>query len=60
VAEHGDRLSGAQALASVDDLLGCDVLDDFLSTNEEIARSIRCRVPSRWRGPATARFCRSP
>jgi pimeloyl-ACP methyl ester carboxylesterase len=37
VARHGDRISAAQAVEAADDLLECEVLDDILDTEEEIA-----------------------
>jgi pimeloyl-ACP methyl ester carboxylesterase len=52
VAEHGDRLSAAQAMSAVDDLLGCDVIDDILSTDEELALldPLPCPVTLAWSG----------
>jgi pimeloyl-ACP methyl ester carboxylesterase len=52
VAEHGDRLSTAPALAAVDDLLGCDVIHDFLASNEEFAPldPLPCPVTLAWSG----------
>jgi pimeloyl-ACP methyl ester carboxylesterase len=52
VAEHGDRLSPAQAVAAVDDLLGCDVIDDLLSTELELAPldPVPCPTTLAWSG----------
>jgi pimeloyl-ACP methyl ester carboxylesterase len=52
VAEHGDQLSAAQAVTALDDLLGCEVIDDILSTNEEIAPldPLPCPVTLAWSG----------
>jgi pimeloyl-ACP methyl ester carboxylesterase len=36
-AEHGDRLSAAQALDTTRDLLGCPIIEDLLTTTEELA-----------------------
>ena len=52
VAEHGERLSAAQAIDAVDDLLGCSIIDDILSSNEEIALldALPCPVTLAWSG----------
>jgi pimeloyl-ACP methyl ester carboxylesterase len=52
VAEHGDRLSAVQAIAGVDDLLGCDVLNNILSTEEELAPldPLPCPTTLAWSG----------
>jgi pimeloyl-ACP methyl ester carboxylesterase len=50
VAEHGDRLTAAQALEATADLLGCVVADDILSTGEEIAPldPLPCPITLAW------------
>ena len=52
VAEHGERLSAAQAIDAIDDLLGCTIIDDILSSNEEIAPldALPCPVTLAWSG----------
>jgi pimeloyl-ACP methyl ester carboxylesterase len=52
VAEHGDRLSAAQAIAGIDDLLGCEVIDDILSSAQELAPldPLPCPTTLAWSG----------
>jgi pimeloyl-ACP methyl ester carboxylesterase len=52
VAERGERLTAAQALGATEDLLGCDVLDDVLDTDEELAPldPLPCPVLLAWSG----------
>jgi pimeloyl-ACP methyl ester carboxylesterase len=52
VAEHGDRLTAAQAMNGGEDLLGCIVADDILSTPEQIAPldPLPCPVMLVWAG----------
>jgi pimeloyl-ACP methyl ester carboxylesterase len=50
VAEHGDRLTAAQAVEATQDLLDCAVADDILSTDEEIAPldPLPCPITLAW------------
>jgi pimeloyl-ACP methyl ester carboxylesterase len=50
VAVHGDRLTVAQAIEAMRDLLGCAVAEDILSTNEEIAplHPVPCPTTLAW------------
>jgi pimeloyl-ACP methyl ester carboxylesterase len=52
VARHGDRLGVHEAIAAVDDLLGCAVLDDLLTTREELSlfAALPCPVTLAWSG----------
>jgi pimeloyl-ACP methyl ester carboxylesterase len=52
VAEHGERLTPAQAIAGGEDLLGCIVADDILSTGEQIEPldPLPCPVMLAWAG----------
>jgi pimeloyl-ACP methyl ester carboxylesterase len=52
VAVHGDRLTPAQARAATDDLLGCAILDDILTTGEELAPldPVPCPITIAWSG----------
>jgi pimeloyl-ACP methyl ester carboxylesterase len=52
VAEHGDRLSSAQAVDTIDDLLGCEILEDVLRTTEELAPldPLPCPITLAWSG----------
>jgi pimeloyl-ACP methyl ester carboxylesterase len=52
VAAHGERLSQAEALAGGEDLVACSVLDDLLSTDEEIAPldPLPCPITLAWSG----------
>jgi pimeloyl-ACP methyl ester carboxylesterase len=50
VAQHGDRLTAAQAVQSTRDLLDCAVAEDVLSTDEEIAPldPLPCPITLAW------------
>jgi pimeloyl-ACP methyl ester carboxylesterase len=50
VAEHGERLTPAQAIGGGQDLLGCVVANDLLSTGEQIAPldPLPCPVTLAW------------
>jgi pimeloyl-ACP methyl ester carboxylesterase len=52
VAERGERLTAAPAHGATQDLLGCDVLDDVLDTDEELAPldPLPCPVLLAWSG----------
>jgi pimeloyl-ACP methyl ester carboxylesterase len=52
IAEHGDRLTAAQAVEATRDLLECAVLDDILSTDEQIAPldPLPCPITLAWSG----------
>ena len=52
VAEHADRLTAAQAAESTRDLLDCEVLEDILTTTEEIAPldPLPCPITLAWSG----------
>ncbi len=52
VARHGDRLTPEQAIERTRDLLACAVLDDLLSTGDEIAPldPLPCPVTLTWSG----------
>jgi pimeloyl-ACP methyl ester carboxylesterase len=52
VAAHGDRLTAAQAYETIADLLGCAVLEDILTTTEEIAPldELPCPITLVWSG----------
>jgi pimeloyl-ACP methyl ester carboxylesterase len=50
VAEHGERLTAAEAVEGVEDLLGCAIAEDILSTDEEIAPldPLPCPITLAW------------
>ncbi|WP_040871644.1 alpha/beta fold hydrolase [Nocardia exalbida] len=50
IAVHGDRISSAQALTCLRDLLGCTVTADLLGTDEQIAAldPLPCPVTVAW------------
>ncbi|MGQ4598987.1 alpha/beta fold hydrolase [Nocardia sp. R6R-6] len=50
VAEHGDRITPAQAMTVLRDLLGCTITADLLSTDEQIAplESLPCPITVAW------------
>jgi pimeloyl-ACP methyl ester carboxylesterase len=50
VVEHGDRFSANEVIEAIDDLLGCDVMHDFLSTREQLAPldPLPCPVTLAW------------
>ncbi|MCW2984398.1 MAG: hydrolase [Conexibacter sp.] len=52
VAEHGDRLTAAQVAEATRDLLGCSVMEDVLTTTEEIAPldPLPCPITLAWAG----------
>ena len=52
VAEHGDHLTSAQAVQATKDLLGCAVLEDILTTREQIAPldPLPCPITLAWSG----------
>jgi len=52
IAEHGERLTPAEAVDTAEDLLRCAVLDDIVDTDEEIAplHPLPCPVTLAWAG----------
>jgi pimeloyl-ACP methyl ester carboxylesterase len=52
IAEHGERLTPAQAAEATRDLLGCEIADDMLSLDEGIAplEPLPCSVTLAWSG----------
>lgn len=52
VAQHGDHLTPEQAVETTKDLLGCAVLDDILTTGEQIAPldPLPCPITLAWSG----------
>jgi pimeloyl-ACP methyl ester carboxylesterase len=50
VAEHGDRLTPAQAVEAGEDLLSCTIAEDILSTREELAPldPLPCPITLAW------------
>ncbi|MEU2038828.1 alpha/beta fold hydrolase [Nocardia niwae] len=50
IAVHGDRLSAAQAMTCLRDLLGCTVTADLLGTDEQIAplTALPCPITVAW------------
>jgi pimeloyl-ACP methyl ester carboxylesterase len=51
-ALHGDRLTPEQALETINDLLGCVVMEDVLTTTEELAPlvDLPCPMTLAWSG----------
>ncbi len=52
VAAHGERLTAEEALEATRDLLGCAIIDDILTTREEIAPfdPLPCPLTLAWSG----------
>jgi pimeloyl-ACP methyl ester carboxylesterase len=52
VAVHGDRLNPGQATDATRDLLACTIVDDILTTCEEVAavQSLPCPITLAWSG----------
>jgi pimeloyl-ACP methyl ester carboxylesterase len=50
IAAHGERRTPAQVIEAADDLLGCTIFDDLLTTGEEIAplHPLPCPVTLAW------------
>ena len=52
VAEHGERLAAARAVEAGEDLVGCTILDDVLTTPEQLPAldPLPCPVTLAWSG----------